>query len=100
MTAMPKVTRTTNKVIADHIRYLGARTNTRALVDTTDGIALVEANNILADGSNVTRLLLTKTDLRDAAGAANQTLTEYLDANATTIAAELNDIRNGEDDQP
>lgn len=94
---MPKVTRTRDHVTADHIRYLAARTNDKLLADTTDGIALVAAGQVFAPGSNVTRVLLIKEDLRDAAGAANLTLTEYLDQHAATIAAELNDVRAGKE---
>lgn len=91
---MPKVTRTRDRVTADHIRYLAARTNTKTLVDTLDGIALVDAGSILTPGANVTRLLLTKTDLLEDAAAADQTITAYLDANAARIAAELNELRD------
>jgi hypothetical protein len=39
---MSRVTRTTHKVTADHIRYLAARTNTgKVLAHTINGVALV-----------------------------------------------------------
>lgn len=91
---MPRVSRSNRNVTADHIRYLAARTNPgRSLVDTTNGITLVDANQVLADGSNVTRLLLTKVDLLEDAQNAGLTITEYLDQHAARIAAELNDLR-------
>ena len=90
---MSSVTRTTSHVTADHIRYLAASTNSNLLVDTTNGIALVPAGTVTADGSNVTRVLLSKGELLDACSTTGITLTAYLDANAVRIAAELNELR-------
>jgi hypothetical protein len=98
---MPRVTRTTHRVTADHIRYLAARTNTsKVLADTTNGIALIDANSILTPGSNAIRVLLGKHDLIDTANGLGLTMTEYLDLYATEVASDLNRLRDSEGGQP
>jgi hypothetical protein len=65
------------------------------LVDTTAGLALVTQsalNGVFAEGSVIRRLLLTRTDLVEDADAAGLTLSAYVWANASRIAADLNTV--------
>lgn len=98
---MPRITRTTDKVTADHIRNLAARTSTsRVLAYTTSGVALVHVDTVLAEGSNVIRVLLTRDALIDGRSARRLTMTEYLDTEATNIAADINRLLGSDGSEP
>ena len=80
-----------HKVTTKHLLGLTAAPE-KALVDTDDGIRIVTAATVLAEGSRVRRCLLAGTDLADDAANAGQTPNAYVRANGARIAAELNAV--------
>ena len=86
-----------HRVTVEHLQFLVARNGpvdhgATALVDADDGIRIVNPNLVLAPGSGVRRLLLTRIDLTEDAQAAGLTLSAYVRANAGRIAADLNAV--------
>ena len=89
------------RVTVQHITGLAAagkmRGNRTVLALTTDGLGYVSPDHVIADNSNVRRMLLTLTDLREEASNAGLTVSGYLKANAARIVAELNAVLTGDD---
>jgi hypothetical protein len=94
------IVKNVHRVTVEHLLHLTARTGpvdhgATALVDTDDGIRIVNPSLILQPGSGVRRLLATRTDLVEDAQIAGVPLSEFMRANGGRIAADLNAILGG-----
>lgn len=85
-----------HRVTVQHIHGLAVsdrdRGGTTVLADTDVGLRYVTPAAVFGEGSNVRRLLLTDTDLREDAAAAGLSMSAYLRERAGRIATELNDV--------
>ena len=88
--------RTARRVTTKHLSYLaagpyraGGKRRT-ALVDTDSGIQLIPPDAVLAPGSGVRRLLLTRATLAEYSDAAGLSPSAYVRAYGGLIAADLN----------
>ncbi len=93
-----------HRVTAKHVNYLAAApgradgTRGSVLADTDHGIRLVDPGQVLAPGSGVRRVLLTRTELLDLAGGSGLAVSGFVRANAGRIARELDSLIT--DDRP
>lgn len=81
-----------HRVTVRHIQGLTVDKPNSTLADTDAGLRYIQAGAALVPGSGVRRLLLSRTELVEEAGAVNVTLAAYVRDNASRIAAELNEL--------
>ena len=85
-----------HRVTAQHIHGLAAADQLRGgntiLADTDAGIRYVAASSAFEPEVGVRRLLLTLEDLAADAVASGLSMSQFLRADASRIAAELNDV--------
>ncbi|GGL12882.1 hypothetical protein [Mangrovihabitans endophyticus] len=85
-----------HRVTADHVRALAIADRMRGrrtcLVDSDEGICFVSPEAVLAPGSTVRRLLLSRSALTEDAAASGLSVAAFARVNGGRVAAELNNV--------